>query len=221
MPGTATAAFLGVIGAVLGYMVPSAAYKISLYKCSGKKIVPEIDKRYISIQVRIFSLLVNAAVWTLLGYKSGNIYGAILMSALFTLSAVIAIIDLQINIIPNELVLIMVVLGLLFQISYYGTEALFPSLLTMLGMMLIFTSVAGAIGFGKVGAGDVKLAGAMGLTLGYPNIVVALIVLSVSLLIYSGIGLLTKKLTLRSMFPFAPFVMTGTVFTLIYTVFAG
>lgn len=141
------------------------------------------------------------------------------MSLIFTLSVIIAIIDLQIRLIPNELVLALLVLGLIFQITYFGKESLPSSILTMFGMMLIFSVVAGAMGFGKVGAGDVKLAGAIGLTLGYPNILTALIVLAALIVIYCSIGLATKRLTLRSMFPFAPFMMAGTVSALICAVF--
>lgn len=55
----------------------------------------------------------------------------------------------------------------------------------------------------------------MGLVFGFPNIITALVVMSAAILIYSSVGFITKILSLQSMVPFAPFMMFGTVFSLI------
>ena len=113
----------------------------------------------------------------------------------------------------------MIVLGLAFQAVQFGLSALFPALLCMVAMMILFSAVAGFIGFDKVGAGDVKLAGTMGLALGYPAIISGLIIMSVVFVLFTLAGLVTKKLTLKTMVPFAPFMMTGMVFALLYIIY--
>jgi len=212
-------AVFGLSGAALGFLTPAAAQKIARYKCLRKNLKLEPDARYTSYPVRFMALAINAAAWALAGMKM-NMPAAFLLALLFSLSVLIAVIDLRISLIPNELVLLMLLTGSAFQILQFGFRAFPFSVFCMLAMTVLFTSVACAVGFGKVGAGDVKLAGAMGLALGYPNIITALLIMSAALFIYGITGIVTKRLTLRSMFPFAPFMMTGTVTTLIMLVFS-
>jgi Flp pilus assembly protein protease CpaA len=68
------------------------------------------------------------------------------------------------------------------------------------------------MGSASIGAGDVKLAGAMALVLGFPQIMYGLIGMSGLLVIWIGPGLLLKKITLKSSIAFGPFMMGGTVF---------
>lgn len=147
-----------------------------------------------------------------------SVFRALLISLLFGLSVLTALVDLKINVIPNELILALSLVGTIFQGSYYGFHSLLISFLCMFVIAGLFTVVACALGFNKVGAGDVKLSGVMGLILGYPNIISALTIMSLSLLIYAQIGLLTRKLKLRSMLPFAPFMMLGLIVTLIFII---
>ena len=138
------------------------------------------------------------------------------MAFLFTAALLIAIIDIRIRIVPNELLLVMIVTGTAFQAMKFGYTAILLSLVCMAVMVVFFTLVAGMVGFEKVGAGDVKLAGAMGLALGYPNVLTALVIMSAVFVVFSLIGLVLRKLTLKTMLPFAPFMMIGMIFTLAY-----
>jgi prepilin signal peptidase PulO-like enzyme (type II secretory pathway) len=106
--------------------------------------------------------------------------------------------------------------GIAFQISHSGISALVPSFVCMAVMMVLFAVAAVIVGFDKVGAGDVKLAGVMGLALGYPGIVTALMYMSASLLIFSAFGLILRRITVKSMLPFAPFMMLGMSVSLAY-----
>jgi len=128
---------------------------------------------------------------------------------------------LKTRIIPNELVLATIAVGVCFQITYYGAISMITALFTMAGMMILFSVAAGMVGFGKVGAGDMKLAGAMGLALGYPGILTALAAMSAGLLIYSLTGLFLRKLTMKSAFPFAPFMMLGLAVSLLKLIYIG
>lgn len=205
-------------GAALGYQIPDIAQNIALYKCHKKGTQLEPNARYTAVYLKLGLCVFNGAVWALAGLFTEYLPGTVLISFIFSTAVLIAIIDLRIRIVPNELLLVMVVAGIAFQAVHFGFSAILISAICMIGMIVFFSVVAGMVGFDKVGAGDVKLAGVMGLTLGYPNIIIAIIVMCAGFLIFSVVGLIIRKLTLKSMLPFAPFMMTGMVCTLAYIV---
>ena len=209
---------LGLTGALSGYVIPYAAHRLTLYKAIMTRPRGVLDDFLSAKSVKLIISLLSAAVWALAAAKMENIFVALLISLLFGLSLLTALVDLKTNVIPNELITALVVVGFIFQISYYGLSSLLVSIICMLIITGFFSIIAMALGFSKVGAGDVKLSGVMGLILGYPNIIAALTIMSISLLVYSQIGLLTRKLTLRSMLPFAPFMMLGLIATLVFIV---
>lgn len=196
----------GIIGLIIGYKVTDISNRIIKYK----RPETDIDENNFldSNIMRVMIVAVTAVLWVLSGSINNTIIG-LLISAQITIGIIIAYIDVKIRIIPNELVLAMVVLGIIFQILNYGFKALIGAAITMVVMMAVFTAVAGFVGFGKVGAGDVKLAGAMGIALGYPLIVTAIGVMAVSLLVFILTGMALKKIYLSTMLPFAPFMITG------------
>lgn len=212
------AIILGLAGAFSGFFIPYFAEKIAARKMRVRSAELNTDKRFTSVPVKIISALVNAAAWAAAGYRI-EWYGAVFVSLLFSAAILTAVIDLRVRLIPNELAGAMALTGILFQLIFFGWKPMLIALLTMAGMMVIFIIVAGFVGLGKVGAGDVKLAGAMGLMLGYPAIIDGLAVMSFTMLVYIAAGLLTKKMNLRSMFPFAPFMMLGTCAALIKLLF--
>ena len=205
-------------GTALGFEIPYIAKKIAFYKYRKKNLVFTSDPRFSAPLIKIGLSVLNGTVWSLSVLFAENYWSAILISFLFTTAVLVAVIDIQIRIIPNELVMVMIALGIVFQTVQFSFMAILTSLLCMAAMVILFTAVAGFIGMDKVGAGDVKLAGAMGLALGYPSIVTALIVMSAVFLVYSVGGLMLRKLTLKSMLPFAPFMMSGMVFALAYMI---
>ncbi len=205
---------LGLAGAALGFGIPDISQSLTLYKCRKKNLTLSPEPRFTSAYLKLGLCLLNGAAWGLSGLLTGHLTAAVLISLLFSTAVLIAIIDIRIRIVPNELLLVMLILGIAFQATQFGLTAILVAALCMIGMMVFFTFVAGMVGFDKVGAGDVKLAGAMGLALGYPNIISALIIMCAGFLLFSVIGLLIRKLTLKSMLPFAPFMMTGMVVAL-------
>lgn len=202
----------GILGIILGFTVPTFSYKIITYK-KGEKY-SKSGFLYTNIFKVILSII-NGLAWILASLNAINNFIGLLFGALITIGLLIIFIDLQIRIIPNELVLAMAIVGILFQTFKYGLASLATSVVCMAVMMAVFTSVAGFVGFGKVGAGDVKLAGVMGLSLGYLNIVMAVMFMAIILLIFIIIGLLFKKIYLSTMLPMAPFMMTGYIVSLL------
>ncbi|MGE4486018.1 MAG: prepilin peptidase [Oscillospiraceae bacterium] len=212
-------AIFGLAGAFSGFFIPDIAQKIAVYKCGKKNMALPADRRYTSVLLKMAFCVFNAAAWALSGLFMEKPAVSFFMSALITVAALVAVTDMRIRLVPNELVFVILTLGAVFQILHLGFGSLLNSAVCMIAMIVFFTAAAGFVGFGKVGAGDVKLAGAMGFVLGYPNIIIALAILCAVLFLYTLSGLILKKLTLKSMFPFAPFMMTGMVAALVFIVF--
>ena len=213
-------AVLLLAGAVLGYWLPDISQKLAQYKFQKKGMPFEREVRYTAKPVKLGVCIVNAAAWTASVLFADTFLIAALISALFSAGLLTALVDIQIRIVPNELLLVMLILGLAFQSVQFGFTAIMPALLCMAAMMLLFSTVAGFVGFDKVGAGDVKLAGTMGLVLGYPAVVSGLVIMGGVFVLFTIAGLLAKRLTLKTMVPFAPFMMTGMVFALLYSVYS-
>ena len=199
---------LGIFGFTVGITTPFVSDKIIQYKCirNEKEIPAKIFWKWYN---RSIPIILNATFWTLAAMQLNNPISAVLISILFALSILFAVIDLRIHMIPNEMVLVTLVIGGLFQLVQYGFKPLLIAFACMIGMMLLFLVVGYIVGMGKVGAGDIKLAGAMGLVLGYPAVLNSAFVMSIVILAYCFFGIWFKKLTLVTMFPFAPFMMIG------------
>lgn len=204
-------AIIGIAGLFMGYMIPEISNKIIEYK-KGKDYVTKNNEK---LYVNILLCIVNGTVWFYSFYNVNNIFHSLLIAIQLTLGLIVAYIDVKIRIIPNELVLSMIVLGIIFQSIYFGFKGLLGAIISMIVMMIIFTAVAGFVGFGKVGAGDVKLAGAMGLSMGYPLIITAIGIMAVALLGFILTGMALKKIFLSTMLPFAPFMIIGYIAALV------
>jgi prepilin signal peptidase PulO-like enzyme (type II secretory pathway) len=85
----------------------------------------------------------------------------------------------------------------------------------MMAVMAAFITLGSFLGLHTIGAGDVKLAGAMGLTLGFPRVIYGLLGMSAIIVVWCLGGLLTKKITLKSMVAFAPFITAGTILAIL------
>ena len=133
---------------------------------------------------------------------------------LLCISAVISVIDWTNRIIPNQTVLavfgvklLSVVCGLFEGTSLKDME-LWQSLLGMLACFLVF-SFPGVLGK-KVGAGDVKLAAAMGFLLGTYSALLGVVIMGVMILAFS---FLQNKVPVMQFFktniPMGPFITVG------------
>lgn len=205
----------GFAGLLIGFNIPCFSFKIMEYK----KGLGNVIKKYGFLYSKFFQLIsciFNGASWYFVSIKIDNLFLAFLVVLMISTGIIIAFIDVNIRIIPNELVLVLLILGLIFQLSSYGLKSLLPAFVSMAVMMAVFISVAGFVGFGKVGAGDVKLAAAMGLSLSYPHIVTAVIIMAIVLIVFIGVGFFLKKIYMTTMLPLAPFMISGYIFSLLY-----
>jgi prepilin signal peptidase PulO-like enzyme (type II secretory pathway) len=197
----------GIAGLFLGYMIPPISRRIVRYKCERRnRAVKEsrLDERWFQLIICI----VNGILWTVTALRLAPV-PSLLCSLLFTLAIIFTVIDIRIHTIPNELLAVTLAVGILFQLFRFGSKSLLTASLCMLILAVLYLLLGFILGLDKIGAGDVKLAGVMGMVLGYPAIVTAILFMSISIILYCMIGIWIKKLTLISMFPFAPFMMFG------------
>ncbi|MDF2884750.1 MAG: Type leader peptidase family, partial [Clostridiaceae bacterium] len=187
-----------ILGLLIGYLIPDISLKIMEYK-KGKENIKKSEGFLFSKLCKICFCLFNGVIWASTGLHINSVFVALLISIQITLAFIIAFIDINIRIIPNELVLTIIILGIIFQTINYGLYGIIGSIMSMIFIMIVFTAIAGFMGFGKVGAGDVKLAGAIGLALGYPLIITAMGTMAIVLLVCILAGLALKKIQLSTM----------------------
>ncbi len=208
----------GIAGALMGWMITETAENFTKYKYQARTAQLIGTQTAQSLPLRITLTLLNAGIWAFAVQRLGDPFASLFIALLMTVAIIIVLIDVRIRMIPNELVLVVMVLGILFQLLHYGTGRIIPAAFSMIALMILLIVVAAIIGFEKVGAGDVKLIAAMGLALGYPDILSALYIMSLAMGAYCVLGCATFKLTKASMFPFAPFIMLGMSSSLIFMI---
>lgn len=130
---------------------------------------------------------------------------------LFSLLIVISLIDLELYLIPNQLVLLLLGWGIIWQVFW-------PVLLwqqTILGALLgggILFAIA-LISKGGMGGGDIKLMFAAGFILGTSLTLLALFIAFVTGALGGGFLLLKGRRKRKEPIPFGPFLALGIIIT--------
>lgn len=178
----------------------------------GRTLAPSVqDKPWFAIVLAVIS----AAIGGVFGFYGDNIPLILAIFVIYLASVAFGLIDKRIHIIPNEMVLAMIPIAALFQLYSAGWMGLLKGLAAMAALVVVFAILGLIFGFEKMGAGDVKLLGIMGLVLGFPMIIYGLFIMSIALVVFSLIGMAMGKMTHVSMIPLAPFMMLGQVAALI------
>lgn len=206
---------MGAAGMAAGWFVPLAAARIAEYKLNKYGKILPFDTRFSTPLLRLICLVVCGMLLAAVGVFTENLLHAVLLAVILLDATVIAIIDIRIHLIPNEAVLVMVMAGLILQIGFFGLSAMVIALISAVIIMVVFIALGLLLGLETIGAGDVKLAGALGIALGWPLLMYGMVAMSAILIIWCAIGLITNKLNLKSKLAFAPFMMAGTVIAII------
>ncbi len=212
------AIIFGTAGLAAGWFIPAAAEKTIVYKYKKRGKTLTEDTRYNSLALKLLCLAAAGALWAAAGAFSSGPIQAVLLAVILYDTLVIALIDVRTRMIPNETVLLLALSGLALRVVVYGIPSVLPAILSMLAVMVVFTALGSFLGKGSVGAGDVKLVGAIGLVLGWPYILYALVGMSALMLLWCAGGLLLKKMTLKSMLAFAPFISGGAAIAIIASI---
>ena len=202
-------------------LIPLLSFLIQGGKCRS-------CSRRISLQYPIVELLAGLSL-VLIPWQLGWSSLTILWILAFLLFILIAAIDLRLGIIPDKLNILVAVLGLLAALlvyfdrdlgtSFIGSYALLFQLgedsfwvHRLVGVMFGLVFFGGIYLFtrGKaMGLGDVKLAGAIGFLLGWPDVTLALVLAFFVGSIFAIPLLLMKRKTLKDALPFGPFIVAG------------
>ena len=107
----------GIIGLIIGYKITDISNKIINYK----RLETDIDENnFLNSKIMLVLItVITVVLWALSGSINNTIIG-LLISAQITIGIIIAYIDVKIRIIPNELVLAMIIVGILFQAINFG-----------------------------------------------------------------------------------------------------
>ena len=180
------------------------------------------------IPPRVFVVEISAALlFTAVYLKVGFSLTFVVFCAAVSLLVVVAVIDLERGLILNRilfpgLVLLLILAPFWFQIGvprpFLGSTnmlaALANSLVAGSGAFLLFLSIALAYPQG-MGGGDVKLAGLVGLMVGFPGVLVALwIAVIVAGAVALGLLALRKK-GRKDTIPFGPYLSLGGIVALL------
>jgi leader peptidase (prepilin peptidase) / N-methyltransferase len=209
-----------LIGSMVGLTIP----KLSIILIEKKLAIKNLTRKRSVLDAKWFLVAMTAAnglLWGIAGFAASSVLVAGIIGCLITLAILFTIIDLSIHIIPNELLLVTGAIGIAFQLVVYDPKHLLFALASMVVIFSVFLVLGLVIGLHKIGAGDVKLAGIMGLVLGFPNIMYGILLMAIALLTYCVVGITIGKLTHVSMFPFAPFLMFGMIGALGLVLFPG
>lgn len=157
----------------------------------------------------------------------------------FCIWLLMVVIDLEHFIIPNGLNLLLFILGIIFVaiiVGYGDRMTLFyDSFIRHYALMFspfqnpIYTHLLGMVaggGFflflafvtlGKgIGMGDIKLAAALGILLGWPDIILATMLAFIFGGLVSGVLVLVQKKHMKEKVPFAPFFILGALCTVFF-----
>ena len=155
----------------------------------------------------------------------------------------IAVIDVRTKRIPDVLVLTALLLICIRRILFSYLLALDPGLLHVSDLFLPYILTPhpitapwffldGAIGFafiwlfrffskGKIGLGDAKLSGLIALFVGFPAWILAILVASITGIVYATIQMARAKMKRQDRIPFAPFLGLGALVGFILGIILG
>jgi prepilin signal peptidase PulO-like enzyme (type II secretory pathway) len=162
----------------------------------------------------------TTGIITLVVYQFSTIYTNQIYNLQFTIYnlliayALVAIFisDLQYRTIPDQITYPAILISLIFLISQYPS-ILISNLLSGLGAAGFFFLLVLLTRFRGMGLGDVKLAGLMGLFLGFPKVVVALYLAFLTGATAGVILILLGKKKFKSQISFGPFLVLATLIT--------
>ena len=194
-----------LLGAILGAALSVPVWLISKLLLKRREIVLQLDVKY-----RILLAVSMALLGGVIGWRFGFTLGGLYRLLLLGVCACVFLIDAKHRVIPNELVLAILLLAAVF--GFTGTFS-FQIWSSLLGLAACFALFFLPSLFGKnIGAGDVKLAAAMGFALGLTGSLYAIVGMGVLVLAYLLLQVRVPLLErLKAVIPMGPFLALALV----------
>ena len=166
-------------------------------------------------------LILMGALFAYLGARFGLSWSTAFLVLASTGLVLIAIIDLRYRLIFNALVYPAILMVLLFHVFISGRSLLVTLLGGLFAFFIFYLTML--LRPGDLGGGDVKLALLIGLALGFPTVLWALLVgvgsgavTAVTLLVISRRQPNQRQWHRKSHIPYAPFLCFGAIIALLY-----
>ncbi len=168
----------------------------------------------------------NAVLWVLAGLRFGASWELLPYAVFFSVLLALSVIDLELYILPNKITYpaVLVSLAVMVPLAFLATDN--PSG-AILGAVIGGVAYAGFLGFTLIayelivrkegmGMGDVKLAGLLGIWLGYLNPVLVLYALIGASFVglVAGVAILVVRRASQP-YPFGPWLAIGAVGTIL------
>lgn len=165
---------------------------------------------------KIIFHLIMAVAGAVIIWKQDFSVMAIYSFLMLMICELIAVIDLHHRIIPNDLMLLMIIIKIIFGIpDICGVEGFpeFSILYSAVGLVAGFVVFAFPAVLSKsVGAGDIKLAASVGFCLGIMGLLYAIVIMGICVLAYTLIqSKMQIKMMLHNMIPMGPFIAAAMV----------
>lgn len=198
-----------LVGAVLGAVLAVPVRLICAFLLKQRGLNPEMEPKHFIILLA--SLVLTGGV---IGWRAGFSFHALYLVFILVVAACTFYIDAKHRVIPNELVLAILVLSAVFGFTGAIPFQIWQSLLGFAACFVIFF-LPGL--FGKnVGAGDVKLAAAMGFALGLTGSLYAVACMGLLVLAYVMLNTRVPFLQrFKEMIPMGPFLALALVVVLL------
>jgi len=147
----------------------------------------------------------------------GHLEGVFIAYLFIIVSGLIVIffIDLKNRIIPDQVLLLLLIVSLIYLVLFQS-QMLLNHLLSGIILFIIFLALVVATRGKGMGLGDVKFSFIMGLLLGFPKIIVAFYLSFLTGAIFSLILVILGKKKMKSTIPFGPFLAVSTLIALFY-----
>ena len=185
-------------------LVPVLSWLIQRGRC--KHCGSKISIRYPLVELLTGFLFV--VVYTVIGFRIELLRGLILVS----LFIIISFIDLDHQIIPDGLNLLLGVIGFLYWLLVHPFPFIHGISGFFIGGGLLFIVAL----LGPMGGGDIKFMAAMGFWLGIGYTLMALLLSFIIGGVVSGGLLLTKVVNRKTPIPFGPFLCLGSLIVILY-----
>ena len=188
-------------------LIPLFSYLFLRGKCHSCKV--KISPIYPFVEV--LNSLFYVLVFLKFGYSLDSIIYSLVTSALIA----IAFIDFKNQIIPDELNVFILILGIIKLAYSFSLSNLLASTIGLLaggGFFLLLAVVTG----GAMGGGDIKLMGALGFLLGWKQIILVSFFSFILGALISVALIATKIRKMKDYIPFGPFIVLSGIIAIFF-----
>lgn len=219
--------FLIVIGIVCGFISCLIAEKLIRDRVDPLEF-KNGGLKYVRPYARYMWALAMGAVVFGVGWATNSYFTFVEYIIVLCIAACIAIVDFRIQKIPNQLLLLLILLKLVSTVTAICSEGFSVGLVTgpIIGFVFAFAVyfAPGFLGL-NIGAGDIKYGAVIGLYFGLLGFLQVMVVMGITMVLYYLFLRIAKKGGMRTMVPSGPFmslgVMTACIFPVLQSNFSG